>query len=146
MQFPFVSRKALDAVQEKYAALEFEYQNYRRRNVSVKDSACQEGILSALSELLPVYDNLTRALQQPCQDAAFVSGIEMTLSSMKQSLARLGVEEIPAEGQAFDPSLHEAMDHIEDSALGENMVASVVLTGFRRGDCVLRHALVIVAN
>lgn len=70
----------------------------------------------------------------------------MTLRSLTKALSDMGITEIPAPGLSFDPTVHEAMDHIEDPELGENIVASVVLTGFRQGGSVLRHALVIVAN
>lgn len=70
----------------------------------------------------------------------------MTLRSLTKALSDMGITEIPALGLSFDPTVHEAMDHIEDPELGENIVASVVLTGFRQGGSVLRHALVIVAN
>lgn len=146
MKFPFVSRRLLEETESRSQELKQEFCAYRRRNAEVREDAYLQGSSDALKELLPVYDNLLRALEQPCADEAFLKGIRLTLDSMKNTLATLGVTEIPALGQSFDPQLHEAMEHIQDQSLGESQVARVVLTGFRRGNTVLRHALVVVAN
>lgn len=146
MKLPFVSRKTLEEAQNRMEELTREYQNYRRRNADVKDSAYRQGKQDGVKELLVVYDNLLRALEQPCQDKAFLTGIEMTMNSMKQTLERMGITEISAMGETFDPNFHEAMEHVEDPEKGENEIVKVILTGFRQGDTVLRHALVAVAN
>ena len=146
MKLPFVSRKTLEEAQNRMEELTREYQNYRRRNADVKDSAYRQGKQDGVKELLVVYDNLLRALEQPCQDKAFLTGIEMTMNSMKQTLERMGITEISALGETFDPNFHEAMEHVEDPEKGENEIVKVILTGFRQGDTVLRHALVAVAN
>ncbi len=136
----------MEETQFRLEELNQEYQNYRRRNADVKEASYRQGKNDALKELLSVYDNLLRALEQPCEDEAFLAGIQMTMNAMKRTLEHMGVTEIEALGAVFDPTLHEAMDHVEDPELGENVVAKVILTGFRQGDTVLRHALVAVAN
>lgn len=136
----------MEKTQFRLEELNQEYQNYRRRNADVKETSYRQGKNDAVKELLSVYDNLLRALEQPCEDEAFLAGIQMTMNAMKKALEHMGVTEIEALGVAFDPNLHEAMDHVEDPELGENVVAKVILTGFRQGDTVLRHALVAVAN
>lgn len=146
MQLPFVSRNALDSLQSKHGELVQEYQNYRRRNASIQQDSYQKGADDAVRAMLPVYDNLQRALEQPCQDEAFLTGVRMTLSSLERALEGLGVTEIPALDQPFDPSLHEAMEHIEDPEKPENTVIRVVRAGFIRDGVVIRHALVAVAN
>lgn len=146
MNFPFVRRSALEEVSGKLQDLKLEYQNYRRRNADTHQTAYRSGKSDAAQAFLPVYDNLLRALQQECQDSAYVTGIEMTMRSLKDVMASLGITEIPAQGQPFDPNIHEAVEHIQDPELGENVVAQVVLTGFYQEGAVLRHALVIVAN
>ena len=146
MTLPLVSRRAMDALQSRMDETNQEYANYRKRNAEISRTAGDEGCCSALREMLTVYDNLSRALGQPCEDEAFLEGIRLTMRSLEQAFGRLEVEEIPAEGEKFDPMLHEAMDHVTDEALAENTVKTVVLKGFRRKDTVLRHALVIVAN
>ena len=146
MNLPFVSRKIAEEAQLQLENLNREFQNYRRRNGDLKETSYLQGKHDAVRQLLTVYDNLLWALEQPCEDEAFLKGIEMTRSSMMGTLGAMGITEIPALGEAFDPNLHEAMDHIQDETLGENIIVKVILTGFRQGDTVLRHALVVVAN
>lgn len=146
MKLPFVAREALEAAERKHAELNQEYQNFRRRNASVQETSYFQGGSDALKAMLPIYDNLKLALEQPCEDEAFRTGIEMTLKELEKTFSRLDVHEIPALDVAFDPALHEAVEHIEDPELGENTVVRVIRAGFTRGDTVLRHALVAVAN
>lgn len=146
MKLPFVAREALEAAEQKFAELNQEYQNFRRRNASVQEDSYTKGSSDALKAMLPVYDNLKLALEQPCEDEAFRTGIEMTLKELEKAFAQLDVHEIPALDAPFDPTLHEAVEHIEDPELAENTVVRVIRAGFTRGDTVLRHALVAVAN
>ena len=146
MKLPFVAREALEAAERKHAELNQEYQNFRRRNASVQETSYFQGGSDALKAMLPSYDNLKLALEQPCEDDAFRTGIEMTLKELEKTFSQLDVHEIPALDAAFDPALHEAVEHIEDPELGENTVVRVIRAGFTRGDTVLRHALVAVAN
>ena len=132
--------------ESKYLRLAAEYDNFRKRSQKEKESAYADAKTDAVSAFLPVYDNLERALKQETCDEAYAKGVEMTMTGLKEIMTRLGIEEIPALGQPFDPELHEALEHIEDEQLSENTVAKVVLTGFRQDGRVLRHALVIVAN
>ena len=99
-----------------------------------------------IKELLPVYDNLARALQQKTEDEAYAKGVEMIMTQMKNALEKLGVEAIPAAGQTFDPNLHNAVMHVDDEDLGENVVVEVFQDGFKLGDKIIRHAMVKVAN
>ena len=146
MKLPFVAREALEAAEQKHAELNQEYQNFRRRNASVQETSYFQGGSDALKAMLPIYDNLKLALEQPCEDEAFRTGIEMTMKELEKTFSSLDVHEIPALDAAFDPALHEAVEHIEDPELGENTVVRVIRAGFTRGDTVLRHALVTVAN
>lgn len=146
MESPFIKRSIHRETLSKLQDLTAEYQNFRRRNADIRQDAYQAGQDDAALALLPVYDNLQRALEQPCQDDAYVTGISMTHKLLLKALEELGITEIPALGQTFDPAFHEALDHIEDETLAENTVAKVVQCGFRREDRVLRPALVIVAN
>jgi molecular chaperone GrpE len=146
MKLPLISRQTLNDYQGRLEELNQEYMNYRRRNATVRADAYQKGQDDAVISLLAVYDNLTLALSQPCSDEAFLTGIQMTLNIMTKTLSELGITEIPALGEAFDPSLHEAMDHIDDPEHPENTITQVIRTGFRREGAVLRHALVVVAN
>ena len=95
---------------------------------------------------LPVYDNLERALKQPTADEAYKKGVEMTMNQLKEIFSKLGITEIPAQGEPFDPNLHNAVMHVEDESLGENVVAEVFQAGFMLGEKVIRFAMVKVAN
>ena len=131
---------------DQYLRLLAEYDNYRKRSQKEKENAWTTARADTIKELLPVYDNLERALKQETCDEAYAKGVEMTMNQLKAVLEKLGVEEIPAQGQPFDPNFHNAVMHMEDEAFGENMVAEVFQAGFKLGEKVIRHALVKVAN
>ena len=97
-------------------------------------------------QLLPVYDNLERALKAECSDAAFYKGVEMIMDQLMGIFGKLGVEVIQAAGQTFDPALHNAVIHVEDESLGENVVAEEFQKGFTLNGKVIRFAMVKVAN
>ena len=100
-----------------------------------------------MKALLPTYDNLERALKAETADAEYKKGVELTMTQLVESLKGIGVEKIAAEpGTAFDPNLMNAVMHIENEGLGENVIAEVFQQGFQIGDKVIRHAMVQVAN
>ena len=123
-----------------------EYDNYRKRSQKEKENAWTTARADTIKELLPVYDNLERALKQETADEAYAKGVQMTMTQLKTVLEKLGVEEIPAQGESFDPNVHNAVMHMEDEALGENTVVEVFQAGFKMGEKVIRHAMVKVAN
>ena len=123
-----------------------EYDNFRKRTLKEKEASYGNGKADAVEKLLPVYDNLERALNQHTEDEAFKKGVEMTMAGLKEVLAKQGVEEIPALGQPFDPNVHNAVMHVEDESAGENTVVEVFQTGFRSGEKIIRFAMVKVAN
>lgn len=131
---------------DKYLRLAAEYDNYRRRTTKEKESIWNDAKADAVSAFLPVYDNLERALKQETADEAYKKGVEMTMTQLRSVLEKLGITEIPALGQPFDPTLHNAVMHIEDESLGENIVAEVFQAGFKLGDKVIRFSMVKVAN
>lgn len=142
-----------DALKEKNKELEdkllrqmAEFDNFRKRTLKEKEEIGAVAKTKCISELLPVLDNFERALQAECGDADFKKGVEMIFTSLKDTLSKMGVEEIEAEGQVFDPELHYAVSRIEDETLGENIVANVLQKGYRMGEKVIRHAMVAVAN
>ena len=101
---------------------------------------------ATISELLPVYDNLERALLQHTEDEAYYKGVEMTMNQFKQILASMNVESFGEPGDTFDPNMHSGVMHVEDENFGENEVAEVFQKGFRIGDKIIRFAMVKVAN
>ena len=102
--------------------------------------------LTVVGTMLPVLDNLERALAVESTDEAFKKGVELTVKQFYECLGKLNVEEIPAKGEQFDPALHNAVMHIEDDKCDDNTVVEVFQKGFRMGDRVVRHAMVKVAN
>lgn len=123
-----------------------EYDNYRKRTLKEKDAAYGNGKADAIVKLLPVYDNLERALQQETTDAAYKKGVELTMAELLKIFTALGVQVYGEVGDAFDPEIHNAVMHTEDENLGENVLSLVLQKGFRVGDKVIRVALVQVAN
>ena len=132
--------------EDKYLRLAAEYDNYRKRTAKEKEAMWSDAKADTAGAFLPVYDNLERALKQETADEAYKKGVEMTMNQLKEVLSKLGVTEIPALGQTFDPNLHNAVMHIDDENFGENEVAEVFQAGFQCGEKVIRFAMVKVAN
>ena len=128
-----------------------EFDNYQRRTQREKEQLYADSVADVALQWLPVLDNLERAAAvagaNPSAEAAPIAdGIAMVLRQANETMARIGVEEVPALGTAFDPHLHNAVMHIEDESLGTSVVAEVFQKGFRCGGKVIRHSLVKVAN
>ncbi len=140
------TEKVLAAEKDKYLRLAAEYENYRRRSQKEKENVYSDGKADTVLQLLPVYDNLARALRAECSDPNFYKGVEMTMTQLLDIFAKLGVTPIEAEGQPFDPAEHNAVVHVEDEALGENTVVEEFQKGFKLNDKVIRFAMVKVAN
>lgn len=136
-------KEELDAQKDAYLRLAAEYDNYRRRTAKEREDTYAEAYADALKALLPTADNLERALRFPDSDKV-VEGVQMTYNKLQQSLASLGIEEIPCE--SFDPNFHNAVMHIEDEAYGESQIVEVFEKGYKKGDRVIRYAMVKVAN
>ena len=148
-----VETPAVDPWEEKYNAehdsflrLAADYDNFRKRTVKEKEQSYTNGKSDAVAKLLPVYDNLERALNQPTEDAAYKKGVEMTMNELVKIFTALGVEIFGNVGEEFDPNLHNAVMHNEDETLGENVISMVFQKGFKIGDKVVRFAMVQVAN
>jgi len=135
-----------NAQYDSYLRLAADYDNYRKRTAKEKDAAYGNGKADAIEKLLPVYDNLERALQQETADEAYKKGVEMTMTQLVGILEGLGVEIFGNVGDAFDPDLHNAVMHTEDENFGESTVSLVFQKGFKLGDKIVRFAMVQVAN
>ena len=140
------ARKALAAEHDKYLRLAAEYDNFRKRSIKEKDTRYADAKADTVAKFLPVYDNLERALANETSDEAYKKGVELIMTELKKIMTGLGVEEFGEKGDAFDPNAHNAVMHIENEELGENVIAQVFQKGFRMGDKVIRHAVVQVAN
>ncbi len=137
---------ALAEQEGRFLRLAAEYDNFRKRSQREKNAAWTDAQAEAVTAFLPVYDNLERALRQETVDEAYAKGVQMTMTQFKSVLEKLGIEEIPAVGEPFDPALHNAIMHIEDDSLGKNIIAEAFQTGFRLGGKVIRVSMVKVAN
>ena len=135
-----------NAERDAHLRVAAEFDNFRKRTVKEKEASYGNGKADAVAKILPVYDNLERALKQETTDAAFKKGVEMTMTELVKILNGLGVEIFGQVGDSFDPNLHNAVMHTENEELGENVIAQVFQKGFKLGDKVVRFAMVQVAN
>ena len=135
-----------NAERDAHLRVAAEYDNFRKRTVKEKEASYGNGKADAVAKMLPIYDNLERALNQPCEDAAYKKGVEMTMNELLKIFGSLGVEVFGNPGDVFDPNLHNAVMHIDSEELGENTIAQVFQKGFKVGEKVVRFAMVQVAN
>ena len=126
MEAAELAAKQLEAAKDQYARLAAEYDNYRKRTTKEKESIYQDAKLDTIKAFLAVYDNLERAMAtEGDEDSPHKKGLEMIFNQYKKILEDLGVTEIEARGQTFDPNRHNAVMHIEDEQYGENEVVQV---------------------
>ena len=152
-QSPEQQEEAVNPWEEKYNAehdgflrLAAEFDNFRKRTVKEKEQSYANGRADAVEKLLPIYDNLERALSQPTEDAAFKKGVEMTMTELVKILSTLGVEIYGEKGDLFDPNIHNAVMHTEEEGVEESTITQVFQKGIRIGEKIIRFAMVQVAN
>ena len=142
-----LAAKQLASVTDQFTRLTAEYDNYRKRTAKEKETIYQDAKVDTVKAFLAVYDNLERAVATDADpDSPHRKGLELIFSQFKEILKKLGVEEMEALGQPFDPQRHNAVIHIESEDLGENVVSQVFQAGFTLGGKVVRFAIVQVAN
>lgn len=139
-------RTELAQEKDKYIRLAAEYDNFRKRSAKERENVFSDARSDTILRFLPVYDNLARALAQETVDEAYRKGVEMTMTQLRTILEKLGVVEIPAVGETFDPARHNAVMHVEDEELGESVIVEEFEKGFMLGDRVIRFSMVKVAN
>ena len=135
----------VETLKDRLLRLTAEYENYRKRTAKEKEGIYTDACADVLKEVLPTLDNLERAYAADGSVEDLKKGIEMTMKGLKSSFEKLGVEEIPVD-EGFDPNLHQAVMHVEDENLDKNVVAEVFMKGYKKGDKVIRHTVVKVAN
>ena len=135
----------LDALKERLLRLTAEYDNYRKRTAKEKEGIYTDACTDVLKEVLPVADNLERALAVDGNVEDIKKGVEMTIKGFLNSLEKLGVEEIDTTN-GFDPNLHQAISVVEDANLNTNDVAQVYQKGYKKGEKVIRYSMVTVAK
>ena len=135
-----------NAERDAHLRVAAEYDNFRKRTIKEKEASYGLGRADAVAKILPIYDNLERALNQPTEDAAYKKGVELTMNELLKIFGTLGVEVFGNVGDVFDPNMHNAVMHSEDESLGENTISMVFQKGFKMGDKIVRFAMVQVAN
>lgn len=135
----------VETLKDRLLRLTAEYENYRKRTTKEKEGIYTDACADVLKEVLPTLDNLERAYAADGSVEDLKKGIEMTMKGLQSSFEKLGVEEIPVD-EGFDPNLHQAVMHVEDENLDKNVVAEVFMKGYKKGDKVIRHTVVKVAN
>ena len=135
-----------NAERDAHLRVAAEFDNFRKRTIKEKEASYGNGKADAAGKMLPVYDNLERALHQPTEDEAYKKGVEMTMNELVRILTGLGVEIFGAEGDTFDPNIHNAVMHTEEEGTPENTITQVFQKGVKLGGKIVRFAMVQVAN
>ena len=147
MEAAELAARQLESVKDQFTRLGAEYENYRKRTTKEKENIYHDAKADTVKAFLGVYDNLERAVStEGDDDSPHKKGLEMIFNQYKEILTKLGVTEIQAQGQPFDPEMHNAVMHIDDENFGENVVSQVFQAGFMLDGKVVRHAIVQVAN
>lgn len=137
----------LNETKDSLLRLMAEYDNYRKRSQREKEAAYTDSKIDVIAEILPVLDNFERAaMNEDAEAEDYKKGIKMIFAQFDNVLKKLGVETFGEKGEEFDPNMHNAVMHIDNEELGENVIAEVFATGYKIGDRVVRHATVQVAN
>ncbi len=137
--------KSLEELSDRYTRMLAEYDNFRKRAQKEREGVYNDAVSDVLIEILPIKDTLEMAMAY-ADDGKLSQGVTMTLNKFTEILKHLGVEEFGAVGDEFDPNLHNAVFHVEDESLGENVIAEVLMKGYKKGDKIIRYAMVKVAN
>ncbi len=142
----FQKKQQPPPVDTRWEELNAEYQNYRRRTTRELELAQSRSARQTVLAFLPLYDDLTRALESPCGDPAFYRGVEMILKNLMDTFDSLGVKPMDSKGKIFNPAYHEAAQQITDPSFRAEEITQVLRVGFTMDDEVIRHARVVVAN
>ena len=139
------AEKATAEQNDKYMRMAAEYDNFRKRSAKEKEGIYADAYADALKSILPIIDNLERAVGVEGADAV-AKGLEMTLKGAAEALEKMGVEAFGAEGDQFDPNMHNAMMMVDDESHNEGEIVTVFQKGYKKGDKIIRYAMVTVAN
>lgn len=131
---------------DRYLRLLAEYDNYRKRTAKEKTETYGNAVAKTIEEILPALDNFERAIEAETSDESYKNGIQMIFTQLQDILKKIGVTEIEALNQPFDPNIHSAIKQVDDENFGENTVCQVFQKGYKIGDRIIRHSMVAVAN
>lgn len=140
------TKKELEETTDRLKRLMAEFENYKKRNAKERDNLYSSILGDVIYAILPAIDNLDKAVLAQTEDTQYKQGVELVSKQLQDVLTSLGVQKIETVGQTFDPELHEAVSHVEDANLGEQEIKEEFRTGYKIGNKVIRHSMVIVAN
>ena len=141
-----IMQTELDELNDRYKRLFAEFENYKKRTQKEKESLYNSILGDIIMTVLPVIDNLEIAVNAECKDENYKQGVELVQKQIKEFLAKNKVQEIPALGETFDPGLHEAVSSIQDDSKGVQEIVQEYRKGYKIGEKVIRHSMVVVAN
>lgn len=139
-------KEKIEEQEDRIKRLMAEFENFKKRSSKERETLYNSLVSDIFMSILPVVDNLEKAVESSTEDEAYKQGVELVLKQFKDVLRQNGVEEIEAIGNPFDPSLHEAVASVVDENLGEKIVKEEYRKGYRIGSKVIRHSMVVVAN
>lgn len=141
-----ISLAEYNELDDRFKRMLAEFENYKKRSQKEKDSIYGMITGDVVATMLPIMDNLEKAVDAKTEDTAYQDGVKLVARQFQDALKRLGLEEIEAVGTRFDPEFHEAVSHIEDPEKGEQEIVQEYRKGYKIGNKVVRHSMVIVAN
>lgn len=139
-------KQELEETMDRYKRLMAEFDNYKKRSAKERDSLYHSLVADIVTSLLPILDNLEKAVSSKTQDLNYKQGVEMVQKQFVDTLGNLGVKEIETVGTTFNPEYHEAVSSVQDDELGEKEIKEEFRKGYKIGDKVIRHSMVVVAN
>ena len=141
-----LKQEELDEITDRYKRVLAEFENFKKRSNKERENLYNSILADVVESMLPVIDTLESAAKAETADAEYKKGVEMVLQQFRIVLGSKGVEEIKTVGETFDPELHEAVSSIQDPNLGEKEIAQEYRKGYKIGNRIIRHSMVVVAN
>ena len=141
-----VPKQDYDELDDRYKRILAEFENFKKRSAKEREGLYNSILADVIEVILPVVDNLENALKVETKDEDYKQGIELVLKQFKDVLKSKGIEEIKAVGETFDPSMHEAVSSVQDEEKGEKEIVQEYRKGYKIGNRVIRHSMVVVAN
>ena len=140
------TKQELEETTDRYKRIMAEFENFKKRSSKEREGLYNSLVADIVTSFLPVQDNLEKAIQSKTEDENFRQGIELVTKQISDIFKKFGVEEIETVGKPFDPEVHEAVSMVQDDTLGEKIVKEEFRKGYKIGNKVIRHAMVVVAN
>lgn len=139
-------QQELDELNDRYKRVLAEFENFKKRSGKERETLYNSILSDVVEVFLPIVDNLENAVKIETQDNEYKKGVELVLKQFKDILKAKGVEEILAIGETFDPSLHEAVSSVQDPEKGTQEIVQEYRKGYKVGNKIVRHSMVVVAN